>query len=233
VTMLSGTGTCTLTANWPATSNYASATRTQSTAASKVGSSITITSNSPNPSTRQQSVAIGFAVSGIGAGPTGSVTVTASTGESCTGTLAANHTGTCSIAFPTGGSRTLTARYAGDSNFSASTSAAVSQTVNSPNVSLNPTSINFGIVSRNTSKTIAETVTNTGTGALINLSWTISGSKFSISSTTCTSQLNPGSSCVINVTFRPTGFSFSTGTLRLTDNAANSPQTVNLSGTGF
>ena len=55
-----------------------------------------------------------------GAGtPTGSVTVSDGV-DSCTGTVAA---GTCSIALTTVGARTLTATYAGDANFSSSTSA--------------------------------------------------------------------------------------------------------------
>ncbi len=40
--------------------------------------------------------------------------------DSCTGTVAA---GTCTITLTTSGSRTLTATYAGDSNFNGSTSA--------------------------------------------------------------------------------------------------------------
>lgn len=235
VTMISGTGTCTLTASWGADANYQSALLTLGTLATKIGSSTSITAHTPNPSTLQQVVTISFSASGAGAGPTGSVTVTASTGQSCTGTLSASHTGSCSITFTSSGSRTLTARYAGDSNFNTSTSSGVSQTVNSPTVNLSPTSINFGNVSRGSSATKSETVQNTGTGALINLSWSITGTnanRFSVSSTTCSSTLNPGSSCVLSVTFRPASTGSQTATLRLTDNAANSPQSVALSGSG-
>jgi hypothetical protein len=82
------------------------------------------------------------------------------------------------------------------------------------------------------------TVANTGTGALINLSWSITGknpSQFSVSSTTCgtaPATLNPGASCVINVTFAPTTTGTLTANLRLADNASNSPQTVALTGIG-
>jgi len=38
-------------------------------------------------------------------------------------------------------------------------------------------------------------------------------------------------SCVINVTFTPTATGTFTGTLKITDNAENSPQTITLSGT--
>ncbi|MFZ0744436.1 MAG: choice-of-anchor D domain-containing protein [Terracidiphilus sp.] len=238
VTMSSGTGTCTLTATWAADAKYMSPSpRTQRTSAVKVASTTTIASHTPNPSTLRQAVTVSFSAAGTGAGPTGSVTVTASTGESCTGTLS-SHSGSCSITFVTSGTRTLTARYGGDNNFNTSTSTGVSQTVNSPTVKLSPTSLNFGTVTRGSSATLAETVSNTGTGALINLSWTFTGSsasKFTVSSTTCgtaPATLNAGASCVINVAFKPTTTGAQTATLSLTDNAANSPQSVGLTGTG-
>jgi len=239
VTMISGTGTCTVTATWTADANYSAPTaKTQSTAAVKAASTVAITSNTPNPSTLKQSVSISFTAAGTGAGPTGSVRVNASTGQSCTGTLSSVKTGRCSITFTSVGSWTLTASYTGDSNFNTSTSASVSQTVNAPTVSLSPSSINFGTVTRGSSQTQGVTVANTGTGALINLSWSITGknpSQFSVSSTTCgtaPATLNPGASCVINVTFAPTTTGTLTANLRLADNASNSPQTVALTGIG-
>jgi len=239
VTMISGTGTCTVTATWSADGNYSAPTALkQGTTAVKAASTVAITSNTPNPSTLKQAASIGFTAAGTGAGPTGSVTVNASTGQSCTGTLTSTKTGSCSITFTGAGSRTLTASYNGNSNFNPSKSANVSQTVNSPTVSLNPSSINFGTVTRGSSQTKGVTVTNPGTGALINLSWSISGtnsSRFSVSSTTCgtaPATLNPGASCVINVTFAPTTTGTLTANLRLSDNASNSPQTVALTGIG-
>jgi FtsP/CotA-like multicopper oxidase with cupredoxin domain len=122
VTMTSGTGTCTLTASWPATTLYAAASLAQSTAATKLASATTINSDLPNPSVVGQSVTVSFSVTGTGlAAPTGSVTVTASTGESCSGTLGA---GNCSLIFKTAGSRTLSALYGGDPNYNTSTGAA-------------------------------------------------------------------------------------------------------------
>ena len=236
VTMSSGTGTCTLTATWAADANYMSPSpKTQRTSAVKATSTTTIASHTPNPSTLQQAVTVSFSAAGTGAGPTGSVTVTASTGESCTGTLA-SHAGSCSITFAKSGTRTLTARYGGDNNFNSSTSTGVSQTVNAPTVKLSPASLNFGYVFRGASGTLAETVSNTGTSALTNFSWTITGTnanRFTVSSTTCGATLNPGANCVINVTFKPTTTGTQTATLRLTDNAANSPQSVGLTGHGI
>ena len=234
ITMISSSGTCTVTASWPADANFtAPSSKTQKTTGTKAATSTTIISQTPNPSTRSQAVAMGFSVTGGGATPTGSVTVSASTGESCSATLSSG-TGGCSITFTSSGTRTLTAHYGGSTNFNTSTSAAVSQSVNSPTVSLSPTSINFGSVTRGTSQTRAETISNTGTGALINLSWKITGllnlGQFSIASSTCGSTLNPGQSCVINLMFKPTLIGTQSATLSLTDNATTSPQTVALSG---
>lgn len=86
-------------------------------------------STSPNPSSANEPVTVNYAVSGSGGIPTGTVTVTASTGETCSGTLV-NGSGSCSLTFTAAGSPKLTASYSGDSNFKASTSAKVTQTVN-------------------------------------------------------------------------------------------------------
>ncbi len=92
----------------------------------------TITSDNPDPSTQGSAVTVLYDVSANapGAGtPTGNVTVSDGV-DSCTGTVAA---GQCSITLTTVGNRTLTATYAGDSNFNGSTSAGEPHTVNPPN----------------------------------------------------------------------------------------------------
>jgi trimeric autotransporter adhesin len=202
----------------------------------KATTTTTITSHLPSPSTIQQAVVVAFTVAPqfTGTTPTGNVTVTASGGGTCTATVAA---GSCPITFTTAGTRTLTAVYAGNSNFLTSTSVGVSQTVNAPTVSLSPPNLNFGNTTVNTTSVAkAETITNTGTGALINFSWSITGTNannFAIApSTTCTTTLAPGANCLVNITFTPSATGTRTASLTLTDNATNSPQTVGLSGTG-
>jgi hypothetical protein len=73
-------------------------------------------------------------------------------------------------------------------------------------------------------------VTNIGADAL-----TFSGIQntgdFSFT-TTCGASLDAGGSCVIGVLFAPTAIGARTGTLTITDNAAGSPHTVSLQGTG-
>jgi uncharacterized repeat protein (TIGR03803 family) len=61
--------------------------------------------------------------------PTGTVTVNASTGESCTGTLSVGDKGKCQLTFGSSGIRTLTAIYAGDADNEGSVSKAIEQAV--------------------------------------------------------------------------------------------------------
>jgi sugar lactone lactonase YvrE len=111
--------------------DYGSAKATVTLEVDKAGTATTITSNTPNPSTHGRAVVVHFTV--VEATnykpPTGKVTVNASTGETCTGTLASG-SGSCSLTFSAAGPKTLTATYAGDSNNNSSISAGVAQTVN-------------------------------------------------------------------------------------------------------
>jgi hypothetical protein len=136
ILMTSGTQTCTVTFSQTGNANYKAATSVgESVTAQKASTTTSITSNSPNPSVVSQAVTISFTVTGNGT-PSGSVTVKASTGESCTGSAPA---GSCNITFSTAVNRTLTATYAGDSNFSASTSTAtVNQSVGGSTIQASP-----------------------------------------------------------------------------------------------
>ena len=99
-----------------------------------------ITAQSANPSVAGQPVTVSFRVSPVAPGsgtPTGNVTVSDGSGDSCTGTVAA---GGCSLVFPTVGAKTLTASYAGRSNFNSSTSASVAHKVTDFSIAVSPTS---------------------------------------------------------------------------------------------
>ena len=109
--------------------DYARATDTVTITVNQASSTTTITSNIPNPATVGQVVTMGFLVKVTFREPTGSVTVTASTGESCSGPLSAG-AGSCTLTFTASGSPKLTASYGGDSNFKSSSSAKVTETVN-------------------------------------------------------------------------------------------------------
>jgi len=100
-----------------------------------------ITSDNPDPSSVGQAVTVNFTVTPVapGAGtPTGNVTVSDGV-NSCVGTVAA---GSCQVALTTVGARTLTATYAGNTNFNGSTSAGVGHQVNQANTLTTITSDN-------------------------------------------------------------------------------------------
>jgi hypothetical protein len=96
-----------------------------------------ITSVSPSPSFPTQPVMVAFRVTATAGSPTGGVTVTDGT-VSCTGTAP---TGQCSLAPPTAGMKTITARYAGSGTFAASsgtTSHQVARATTATSLSSSP-----------------------------------------------------------------------------------------------
>jgi hypothetical protein len=74
-------------------------------------------------------------------------------------------------------------------------------------------------------------MTNSGAGTL-NITSIVASGDFAISSSTCGSALAVSKSCKFKVTFTPTQLGTRTGAVTITDNAANSPQSVSLTGTG-
>jgi hypothetical protein len=192
-------------------------------------SKTTITSNKPSPSIIGQIVTITFSVAPqITGSPSGTVTVRTSTGETCTGNLAAG-AGSCIITCATGGTRSLTAVYNGGSNFASSTSGAFNQIVSG--VSLSTTSLLFGnqlVGTRSASQTL--TLANVGTTTLTirSITWSANFSD----STNCGTTLAPGRSCRINVVFAPTTTGVLTETLTIADSDVTSPQVVTMTGTG-
>ena len=75
------------------------------------------------------------------------------------------------------------------------------------------------------------TLTNSGT---VDLSITAVGitGDFAIATNTCTATITAGNDCTVSITFSPTAGGTRNGTLTFTDNAANSPQAIALSGEG-
>ena len=115
---LTSAGSRTLTATYAGDVNFIGSSVTETHQVDKAATTSTITSDNPDPSVTGEPVIVNFTVTSNapGAGtPTGNVIVTVSGGaETCTGTVAA---GTCTITLNSAGARTLTAAYAGDSNF--------------------------------------------------------------------------------------------------------------------
>jgi hypothetical protein len=102
----------------------------------------------------------------------------------------------------------------------------------SPVVKLSVTSLNFGTKLLNTT-TAAKTVTLTNTGtATLNISNIGVTGDYAKSAATCGATVAVNASCTVSVTFTPTAINTRTGTLSFTDNAANTPQNVTLTGVG-
>jgi hypothetical protein len=123
-----------------------------------------------------------------------------------------------------------------------------------PEASLSPTTLAFGNQAANTtSAAMTATLSNTGTGPLnivgIQLyepnedDGVVKGPRASVltifpspdyaATTTCRATLAAGATCTISVTFDPSTTGSLPGTLSVTDNTSNSPQTAALSGTGL
>lgn len=113
-----------------------------------------------------------------------------------------------------------------------SVSAALPFFVFQPGVAVSaaPTSLTFSSqVVATTSAAQSVTLTNNGSSAA---AVSISASGDFAQTNNCGGSLNGGASCNVNVTFSPTNVGAISGAVTITDNAANSPQIVNLSGTG-
>ncbi len=101
-----------------------------------------------------------------------------------------------------------------------------------PTVTLAPTTLTFpSQIVDTTSSPQPITLTNSGTVTL-NITSIAASANYTADSSACGATLAPAANCVINVTFTPGSAATLTGTITFTDNAANSPQTVALTGTG-
>ena len=102
-------------------------------------------------------------------------------------------------------------------------------------VSLSPTSLVFGSQAVGKTST-AHTVnlSNTGNAALSITTLALTGTNASdfAQTNTCRSSVAAGAHCTISVTFTPSGSGSRTASVSITDNAAGSPQSVSLTGTG-
>jgi len=102
-----------------------------------------------------------------------------------------------------------------------------------PAVTLIPGSLDFGTVTQGISTPLNISVKNSGNAALHISSVAIAGADandFSSSSPTCNAAISINSSCTISVTFTPLAPGVRTTTITITDDAPDSPQTVQVKG---
>jgi len=164
---------------------------------------------------------VSFSVSGLPAGVTASFSASPVT-TSTTLTLTASATAPTGVATVTVIGTSLGLTQTTPITLTVTTAATVSL----------PTLLNFGNEALNiasAAKTI--TLTNTGT-ATLNISNITASAQFAISAKTCGATVAAGKKCTVSVTFTPNQLSAITGNLSFIDDAANSPQTVLLKGTG-
>ena len=112
--------------------------------------------------------------------------------------------------------------------------SAPPRTPAAPSVSLSSSSVTFPATTQGVSSaSMMVTVTNTGMGALTISSVAAGGNKPGdfTNTNTCTAAVSDLGTCTISVTFNPTAAGPRSETITLTDNAPNSPQVINVSGT--
>jgi hypothetical protein len=105
-----------------------------------------------------------------------------------------------------------------------------------PAVTLAPGSLTFPTAAQgSTSPAQSITVTSAGSATLHISSVVLSGANpgdFSLATNTCNGPFAPNASCTISVTFSPLGAGQRTASITIADDAPNSPQSVQLAGTG-
>jgi hypothetical protein len=101
-----------------------------------------------------------------------------------------------------------------------------------PTANISPTTLTFpGEIVGTTSGPQAVTLSNKG-NALLTISSTAHSGDFA-ESDSCGGTVAVGATCALNITFTPTANGPRTGSITVTDNAAASPQSVALTGTGL
>lgn len=154
------------------------------------------------------------------------------------GTLAAGAKCTLSVTFTpsTNGTRNASVSISDNASGSPQTVPLSGTGVTSaPVVAFNPTSVNFGNQNVGTASA-AQTVTMTNTGTLpltitgITLTGTNAGDFAETNN--CPGSLAVNASCTLSVTFTPLANGARSASVSISDNAAGSPQSVTLNGTG-
>jgi hypothetical protein len=153
--------------------------------------------------------------------------------NNCNGTVAAGGTCAINVTFTPGALGTRTAELnVNDNGPNNPQTASLTGTGVVP-VTLSSSSISFGSVLIGNSATAKPvTLTNNQSVALTNINITISGPAAYTQVNTCGTSIPTGGQCTITVTFAPTTSGAQTGTVNISDNASNSPQSISLQGSG-
>jgi hypothetical protein len=102
-----------------------------------------------------------------------------------------------------------------------------------PQLSANPTSVNFGNVVIGVSSALGVTLRNTGNANVTVTGVTASGGDYSANGISANTTLTPGQSVTLNVVFVPAATGSARGTVSVASTGTNSPATISLSGNGI
>ncbi len=156
--------------------------------------------------------------------------------NTCNGSLLSGHSCIITVTFtPTVMGASAALLSVADNAPASPQTAALSGTGIAPVVDLSAESVAFGNQATGTSSASAPVVlTNTGTAPLTGLVISIVGTNPGDFSQTnnCTATMAVNATCTVSVTFTPTALGARDATLQFTDNAQNSPQSVDINGTG-
>src|SRR5208282_5180061 len=149
-------------------------------------------------------------------------------------TLAANQSSTFSVNFTPPGAGSSSGKLSLTVSGSSTTvDIALSGNGVTPGIlSANPTSVGFGDVQDGSSKSLSETLSNTGGSSLTISAASASGTGFSLSGLTLPLTLTAGQSTSFNVVFAPTASGAASGSVTITSNGSDSSLSIALSGTG-
>ncbi len=153
----------------------------------------------------------------------------------CPSSLPAGASCTLSVTFTPTAAGTLTGAITFADNAAASPQqvslSGTAVATGAPAVSFSPASLTFSSqVLNSTSEADTVTLTNTGNASLSLASVHTSGAFAETNN--CGTAVAAGASCIMSVTFTPTSAGSLSGSLSFADNAAGSPQSVSLYGTG-
>ncbi len=167
---------------------------------------------------------------------------------SISGAAAFTQTNTCGSSLAAGAQCGISVTFAPTTSGTQTGTASISDSAaNSPQtialkgsgvypISFAPTSLGFGTVTAGNNSTKTTTVTNNEKTSVTISTVALTGAKakYYTQTNTCirSSPLAPGATCTITVTFAPTVTGALPAFVTLTDSATNSPQTLDLFGTG-
>ncbi|HTW87943.1 MAG TPA: protease pro-enzyme activation domain-containing protein [Candidatus Binataceae bacterium] len=182
-----------------------------------------------NPKNKKQKLTVTF----LGAEDTGDFTIVSGPPTTCNATLEAK--ARCKIALvfspTTTGARTGTLMVDDNADLNNQQMVKLNGKGEQGKLSYSPAILSFGkLAVDSTSKPKTVKIANHNPVAM-SFAADTSGD-YQITSNTCASTLPAKSTCEIEVTFEPTGAGSQPGTLTFTDDAARSPQTVKLEGSG-